>query len=44
MKSWMQHNFNPMHVYCRLVRIVGKKLAKTLAMQYEVYVWTLLYN
>ena len=44
MKSWAQHQFNPVHVYCRLVGFVGKKWAKTMASRYEIYVWRLLYN
>ena len=44
MKSWMQHNFNPVHVYCRLVGILGKKAAKVIAKRYEIHVWHLLYN
>ena len=43
-KSWIQHTFNPVHIYCRLVGIIGKKYAKKVGVAYECVIWNLLYN
>jgi len=43
MKSWIQHHLNPTHIYCRLVGLIGKSLAKKVSIKYETLVWELLY-
>jgi hypothetical protein len=35
MRNWVQHNFNSMHIYCRLVRVMPKGTARTVAMWWE---------
>ncbi|UCG12840.1 MAG: hypothetical protein JSU72_20630, partial [Deltaproteobacteria bacterium] len=34
-QSWLQHHFNSVHVYCRLVRVMPKGLAKTVVLSWE---------
>ena len=34
-QSWIQHHFNSVHVYCRLVRIMPRSLAKNIALWWE---------
>ena len=35
MRSWVQHHFNSVHIYCRLVRIMPISLAKKLVLCWE---------
>ena len=34
-QSWLQHHLNSVHVYCRLVRVMPKGLAKTVVLSWE---------
>jgi hypothetical protein len=37
----IQHRFNPLHVYCRLVeRGLGVKGARSISMFYELVIWS----
>jgi hypothetical protein len=33
--SWLQHHLNSVHVYCRLVRVMPKGLAKRVVLSWE---------
>jgi hypothetical protein len=35
MRNWLQHNFNSMHIYCRLVRVMPKATARSVASWWE---------
>lgn len=38
MRAELFHRANPMHLYCRLAKIVGKKAARRIAMVYQALV------
>ena len=33
--SWVQHHFNSVHIYCRLVRVMPRSLGKKLVLCWE---------
>ena len=35
MRNWLQHNLNCLHVYCRLVRIMPRWLARKIVLYWE---------
>ena len=36
MKAWFYHNFYPMHIYCKLIRMgISRKYALKIARTYE---------
>ena len=35
MQNWLQHNFNSLHIYCRLVRIMPRSLARKIVLYWE---------
>ena len=37
--SFCGHKVNPLHIYCRLGNIVGRKLAKMLVLCYEKFIY-----
>ncbi len=37
MRIAFQHRLNPLHLYCRLVPVVGKYFAMALARRYEIF-------
>jgi hypothetical protein len=41
MRDWLQHNLNPLHVYCRLMDLhVGQQRAWLIASRWErLYEW-----
>lgn len=40
MKNWINHKFNPLHVFCRMLNIhIPRRLAKFLTRNYERFVW-----
>lgn len=45
MKTWLQHNFNALHVYCRLRSIMPAVVAKRAASYWsETRAYSLMYN
>jgi len=44
MKSWVQHRFNPIHLYCRLANLIGRRMAREVASRYEIVIWRLIYD
>ena len=35
MRDWLQHNLNSLHIYCRLVRIMPRSLARKIVLYWE---------
>ena len=35
MRNWLQHNLNSLHIYCRLVRIMPRWLARKVRLYWE---------
>ena len=35
MQNWLQHNLNSLHIYCRLVRIMPRWLARKFVLCWE---------
>jgi hypothetical protein len=35
MRNWLHHNLNSLHIYCRLVRVMPRWLARKTALQWE---------
>ena len=33
--NWLQHHFNSLHIYCRLVKVMPERLAKKIALYWE---------
>jgi len=45
MRSWVQHHFNSVHIYCRLVRIIPRSPAKKIVLCWEkTAIYSLMYT
>ena len=44
-QSWLQHHLNSVHIYCRLVRVMPRGVAKTVASCWErTAIYRLIYD
>ena len=41
--NFIVHKFNPLHIYCRLVHVVGKRAAKKIGRWYEKHFGRIVY-
>jgi len=35
MKNWLHHNLNSLHIYCRLVKIMPRRVAREIVLHWE---------
>jgi len=40
MKEWLRHRINPLHIYCRICKRIGRRRALVIAKAYEVIVYS----
>jgi hypothetical protein len=34
-RNWLHHNLNSLHVYCRLVRVMPRRMAREIVLHWE---------
>ena len=42
MKEWLRHWINPLHVYCRMCKRIGRKQALVVSRAYEVMIYSMI--